>query len=101
MIMTGKTSSGFDYAVDIDALKSDFRFIRALRRAKSYDENEQVDGAVDLISVVFNDPRAEDRFYAHIAKVYGDGTGRVPADKVYNEIGEIFLSASEDNEIKN
>lgn len=101
MIITGKTSSGFDYALDVEALKSDFRFIRALRRAQSYDETEQVSGAVDLISAVFSDPKEEDRFYAHIAKVYGNGSSRVPADKVYAEISEIFKKTSETTEVKN
>ena len=101
MIITGKTSSGFDFAIDKDALVSDFRFIRALRLAQSSDETKQIEGCVDLISVVFSDERQEEKFYKHIADKHGDGSGRVPSVKVFEEISEIIESAQQDKDVKN
>jgi len=97
-MIKGTTSSGFEFSIP-DNLKTDFRFIKAYRQLKSGDEDEQLDGALRLVSVVFSNEAEEERFYKHLA---GDEGGRVPIADVYREIGEIISIASEkDNEVKN
>lgn len=86
--ITGKTKSGFEFSVP-DGLSNDFRFVKAYRNYKSRDPEKQVDGICDMISAVFSDEVEEERFYQHIARTYGDDSGRVPADRVLLEITEI------------
>lgn len=65
------------------------------------DEMEQVDAALDLVSVVFSNEAEETRFYEHIGAQEGN-EGRAPVEDVYREIGEIItLAAAGDEEIKN
>lgn len=97
-MVKGTTSSGFEFSIP-EHLDKDLRFIKAYRMMKSGDEDEQLDGALKLVSAVFADEAEEQRFYEYLA---GSEGGRVPIDVVYREIGEIIrISAEEDKEIKN
>lgn len=96
-MITGKTSSGFEFRVS-ENIKSDYRFVKCMRKALSSNQNEQIIGTVDAVSLVFNDDAQEDAFLAHLA---GED-GRVPTERVFAELKEI-LDASEavDKDVKN
>ena len=87
----GTTSSGFKFAVDGDVFK-DWRFLRAIRKANSENAEEQFDASLEMVSLVFNDAAEEERFYSFLAEKNG---GRVPADVVGAEVGEIIKAVQE------
>ena len=87
----GTTSSGFKFAVDADVFK-DWRFLRAVRRASSSDGEEQFDAGFELVALLFNDQKEEERFYSFLAEKCG---GRVPVDLVGKEAGEIMKVVQE------
>lgn len=89
-MVKGRTASGFNFEVDEDLL-NDFMFMRAIKKANSGDPDEQIEGTVDLVKIVFNDKKEEERFLNHLAKLHG---GRVPAETIGEDIGSI-LSALE------
>ena len=94
-MVTGTTSSGFSFKVP-DGIKTDYRFLRAFKKLNSGSTEQQMDGAVELISAVFGDEAEEDRFLQHIA----DQNGRADVETVYRELGEIIAAASEDPDVK-
>lgn len=97
-MIRGKTSSGFEFAVS-EGIDKDFRFVKAYRLLQSGDEDKAIEGAERLISVVFSDDNEEERFYQHIASLYG---GRVPMDVLFPELNEIIEIAKNQNEnVKN
>ena len=94
-MVTGTTSSGFSFKVP-DGIKTDYRFLRAFKKLKSGSTEQQMDGAVELISAVFGNEAEEDRFLQHVA----DQNGRADLETVYRELGEIIAAASEDPDAK-
>lgn len=97
-MITGKTSSGFEFTVS-EGLDKDFRFLKAYRKLRSGDEDKAILGAEELISVVFSDANEEERFYQHIASMYG---GRIPIDVLYPELNEIIeIAKKKDENVKN
>lgn len=97
-MIEGKTSSGFEFKVD-ESLMEDFLFLRAFKMANSSDPEEEVNGAVDMVRILFNDPSEEERYYKHLAARHG---GRVPADVIGREIGEIIeIVQGHDEDSKN
>ena len=89
----GKTASGFKFAIDEDVFK-DWRFLQAIRKANNGTAEEQLDAGFELVSHLFNDQKEEERFYSFLAKQNG---GRVPADVVGTEVGEIMKIVKEAN----
>lgn len=87
----GTTKSGFKYAIDADVFK-DWRFIRAVRKSNNSTGEEQLDAGFEMIELLFNDPKEEERFYEFLAEKHG---GRVPADVVGQEAGEIMKAVQE------
>ena len=87
----GTTKSGFKFAIDSDVFK-DWRFLRAVRRANSGTGEEQVDAGFEMIERLFNNPKEEERFYEFLAEKHG---GRVPADVVGQEAGEIMRAVQD------
>lgn len=87
----GTTKSGFEFAIDEDIFK-DWRFLRAIRRSGSDDAEEQLDATFELIALLFNDSKEEERFYSFLAEKNG---GRVPVDVVGREAGEIMKAVQE------
>lgn len=97
-MITGKTSSGFEFSI-ADGLDKDFRFLKAYRKMHSGDENKTIEGLEELISVVFSNDDEEERYYRHVASIYG---GRIPMDILESEMNEIFESAKQkDENVKN
>ena len=94
-MVTGTTSSGFSVKVP-DGIKTDYRFLRAYKKLKSGSTEQQMNGAVELISAVFCDEAEEDRFLQHLA----DQNGRADVQTVYRELGEIIAAASKDPDVK-
>lgn len=93
----GTTSAGFAFTID-EGIDRDYRFIRAYRQIKASDPDAALAGAVDLVSIVFNDRAQEDAFLRSIA----DENGRVPADRVYAGINEILeIAAEKSKAVKN
>lgn len=90
--MTGVTSSGFEYDIDGKAIH-DFRFLMALRDLQSTDVGRQVNGAANLISIVFNNTKEENRFLEHVAK-----DGRALTEDVIRELREIIEAIREKDE---
>ena len=82
----GTTTSGFKFAVDDDVFK-DWRFLKAVRKMDHGTGEEQLDASLELVALLFNDPVEEERFYAYLAEKNG---GRVPAEVVGTEVGEIM-----------
>ena len=96
-MISGTTKSGFAYSVS-DGLTKDFRLVRNMKKVMSKDLKGQVDGLIDLVSVVFNDEEQEERFLQHLA----DENGRIPSDVVFSELKEILDAAAEaDKAVKN
>ena len=94
----GTTSSGFKFAIDADVFK-DWRFLKATRKANSGNEEEAFDGSLEMVALIFNDQAEEERFYSFLAE---KNDGRVPADVVGKEVGEIMKTVREKNkEAKN
>lgn len=82
----GTTSSGFKFAID-DNVFNDWRFLQATRKANNGTGEEQMDASFELVALLFNDQKEEERFYSFLAKKNG---GRVPVDVVGTEVGEIM-----------
>ena len=94
-MIKGTTSSGFSFKVP-DGIKTDYRFLRAFKKLKSGSTEQQVAGAIELISVVFGNEAEEDRFLQHVA----DKNGRADVEPVYRELGEIIAAALKDPDVK-
>ena len=80
----GTTKSGFKFSVDSNVF-NDWRFVRAARRVG--DSEAQIDAGLELVALLFNDPKEEERFYSFLAEKNG---GRVPVEVVGTEVGEIM-----------
>lgn len=95
-MITGKTSSGFEFSVS-ENLKTDFRFVAAYADTQSDSEGEQAKGLVQLLNVVLGKNGAA-ALQRHVA--LEDGT--VPIKQLMAELGEIIRAASEsDGAVKN
>lgn len=81
----GKTTSGFAFEIDSNVFK-DWRFLKAVRKANT-EGNEAFEASLDMVAILFNDQKEEERFYDHLAEQNG---GRVPVDVVGKEVGEIM-----------
>ena len=92
-MVTRTTSSGFEFRIP-EGIKKDYRFLRAYKKLRSGATEQQIDGAVELLSSVFGDEAEEDRFLRHLA----DEHGRADVETVYRELGEILALASEADE---
>ena len=96
-MIKGTTKSGFEFSIP-EGLDSDFRFIKAFSLIKSGDEEKALDGAVNLVSVIFSDEKEEERLYKHLAKDHG---GRVPLEVLFEELNEIIEISKQDESVKN
>lgn len=97
-MIKGKTSSGFEFTV-AEGIDRDFRFMKAYRKVRSGDEDKAIEGAEQIISIVFSDKNEEERFYQHIASTYG---GRIPIDVLFPELNEIIeIAKNQDEHVKN
>ena len=97
-MITGKTTSGFKFKIP-DGLGEDFRLVKAYRDVRNGDEEQKVDAAINLVSVIFANDNEEKRFYEHLASKNG---GRVPSTVLFKELLEIVTIATEkDKEAKN
>ena len=97
-MIRGITGSGFEFNIP-DGMDKDFRFIKAYKKIKSGDEDQALEGAIDLVSAVFANEEEEERFYKHLASQH---EGRVPSDILYQELNEIVeLAAKKDESVKN
>lgn len=95
-MIRGKTESGFEFSVS-EKIKNDYRFIRAYRKSRSNDEDEQLIGTDDLLTVVLGEDGAE-----ALCKHLAEEDGTVPTDKVMSELAEILkVIGTNDQEIKN
>jgi len=93
----GKTTSGFAFEIDSNVFK-DWRFLRALRKANA-DEGDTFGASMDMVGLLFNDQKQEDRFYDHLAD---QNDGRVPIEVVGKEVGEIMkIIQDKSKEVKN
>lgn len=81
----GTTSSGYKFSVDAEVFK-DWRFLKAVRKANT-DGEEAFEASLDMVAILFNDQKEEERFYAYLA---GKNGGRVPVEVVGKEVGEIL-----------
>ena len=87
----GTTKTGFKFAVDANVF-NDWRFVRAVRKAGSGEPEEQLDASLELVAILFNDQKEEERFYSFLAEKNG---GRVPVEVVGAEVGEIMRALQE------
>ena len=97
-MITGKTSSGFEFHIP-EGMDKDFRFVKCYSMIKNGDEEEALDGAIKLVSVIFSNDDEEERMYKYLAAQNG---GRVPSDVLYKELNEIISIAKDSSEeVKN
>lgn len=87
----GTTKSGFKFSIDSNIF-NDWRFLRAARRATEADGETQIDASLELVALIFNDQKEEERFYQFLADQNG---GRVPVELVGSEVGEIMAVIQE------
>lgn len=87
----GKTKSGFAFEIDENVF-SDWRFLKAARRATDGTDEEQLDASLELVVLLFNDRKEEERFYKFLADQNG---GRVPVEVVGTEVGQIMKIVQE------
>lgn len=93
----GKTTSGFAFEIDSNVFK-DWRFLKAVRKANA-DGEEALEASIDMVTILFNDQKEEDRFYDFLA---GQNDGRVPVEVVGKEVGEILkIIQDKSKEVKN
>lgn len=81
----GTTSSGYKFSVDAEVFK-DWRFLKAVRKANT-EGNEALEASLDMVAILFNDQKEEERFYDFLASKHD---GRVPVEVVGKEVGEIM-----------
>ena len=95
----GKTADGFAFEID-DNVFHDYRFLRALRQLQQDgDAFDSIGACFDLVTVLFNDRKKEEEFYAFLAK---KGGGRATVEAVARATGEIMKILQEKNkEVKN
>lgn len=93
--MTGKTSSGFEYAVN-ENLLADYRFIRTYKKVRKGTPAEQMIAVDDLLALVIGDENV-DALMDHVA----EKDGSVPGEKIAAELEEIITKLGENSETKN
>lgn len=94
----GVTTSGFKFSIP-DGLGEDFRIVKAYQKIRNGDEEEKVDAAISLVSVIFANDDEEKRFYEHLA---GQNGGRVPSPVLFSELFEIVRIVNDkDKDVKN
>lgn len=91
-MIKGKTSSGFEFAVD-ERILEDWSLVEAISMADSDDESEQIRGLMNLVKLVLGDQF--DALKKHIAD---RNDGYVPSPEVSATIVEIIKTS---REIKN
>lgn len=79
-----KTKSGFEYELEPEKL-NDMRLIDLLAS-----DEEDMTVISKIVSLLFN-KKDKDRLYAHVAET----DGRIPADRIADEVSEIFESQGE------
>ena len=89
MIITGKTRSGFKFAVDSEITK-DLDFVLAISKTQKKDPAKQLTGAADLITAVLGDSGIEDLKAAH--------GGHISAEEAMEEIGDIIKAIGKSSE---
>ena len=91
------SSTGQEYEIP-EGLKTDFRFLRAFKRARSGTDEEKFEATVDVVDIVLGSEENVQRFLRDIA----DESGRVPADRVFAELRSMLdQAAATDAETKN
>lgn len=86
-MLSGKTSTGFEFAIDEEKLYNDMKFVDALAEA----DEGSVFGYRKVIQIMF-DSEQRDKLYEHVMAE----NGTVPIEKIRDEIIDI-LGASEES----
>lgn len=91
MVITGKTSTGFPFAVD-ERAKKDWRFIKAYKTIRDVESSDydKVNAMFDMLSVLFKD--GGDALAKHVAE-FNDGYQ--DAEKMMLLLGEVLSADSE------
>lgn len=87
-MITGITKSGFKFKVDEKVL-TDWRFTTALIKTQKGSDMEKLEGASDMVNMVFGSD-GEKKLIEHICKKNG---GMCPSEKVMEELTEIISSS--------
>lgn len=87
-MITGKTASGFEYAVNEKAL-GDWRFLKAMADLDSGDESKLLRAMPVVVSLVLG--KDEDKFMEHIT----DEDGYQPTEAIFAELKDIFDAVKE------
>lgn len=90
-MITGKTSSGFDFSVS-EKIGNNYEFVKAFKAANGKKPEERLYGTVDLVRIVLG-ADGEERLCEHLREE--DGT--VPTERILAEIGEIITFVGEKN----
>ena len=86
-VIEGKTTSGFEFAVD-ERILDDWSLVEAIGLADSEDESEQIRGIKNLVKLVLGDQ--VDALKKHIAEKHD---GYVPASEMTATIVEIIKTS--------
>lgn len=92
-MVSGKTKTGFEYTVN-EAIRTDWRFVKALADADSSDASRQLAGAVRMVTLLLGE-KGEAELEKHVAQE----DGIVPTESIINEVRDILNGIGE--EIKN
>lgn len=92
-MVSGTTKSGFNYTVS-EAIRDDWRFVKALADADSDDASRQLSGAVRMVVLLLGE-HGEAELSTHLAQP----DGSVPTHLIMDEVREILNSIG--NELKN
>lgn len=89
MVVTGVTSSGFEYSVN-SGITRDFEFVKAMRKTQdsSLSDFERFDNVCYMIECIFHDEKEEERFYSFLADK--SENKRADIDTVVREANEII-----------
>lgn len=82
--MLVKTKSGFKCDIN-DKVLDDWRFMRAVARTHADDDNDRIQAAVDLVSLILRD--SEDAYYKYVE---GKNDGIVSEDIVTKDLISII-----------
>lgn len=83
-MISGTTKSGFKYTIN-EALRNDWRLLKAVADADSPDESRQMQGATQMVEILLGRD-GEAALMKHVALP----DGIVPADAIMAEMLEIF-----------
>jgi len=98
-MITGKTSSGFEFEIDEESTKN-YRFVKATAKAasKSATQEERIEATMQTIPFLLGEDQ-EEKLVEHLESKAENGIATV--EDVMSEVKEIMEVAKENKTVKN